>query len=779
MYHNHHCDVRKRFLLNHYSTVTGCSVTGTSTTVTPTPKLDDICSPETCGDCAGGNVLQKRVAPLRFPEPEYGNWAEPGIYANGISDFMRGEAAIARREGNWVIFSDNLGATSNWILFDQQVESLSVQGLHGCSSVVVVSRRAAWATHFWEGPSFVGLSTKEHQDEYFQESVIEGLKKGDGTEFHELGLEEMRNRDGPQGRLFNDDARPRVYLIVPRARLANNDPNYYDENAGDGTLQHERYTVQMHRTLSDMFGEDNIEIISYSPMRAPPSIPPEMRRDYFRDTNFNTHRGKVLIQYKPAHSCNDKAAWRMWVEGRELGDRHDEWTPYKFQILPPEGNQGRDLIGRQEAGEVCSVHSATHSTSGGPSTSTGTHTSAGTPTSTGRSTSNEGSTSTGKPTSTKEVKPTTTITTEKEQPSPTEKEEEPEPTEAEPPEPAYEKGTCNIHVHEYVGGNDDPTIVAHVVVYDNAGNRLGEEHAVEQAYGDTMTIGGDETGLGYDVKATFLDGRVDSKKKRDKIPPGQWGKPDPLLYQTKDVVFEAGDAKWSTVDQDEDRKKLPRCEVGDWDTVATGNPVEAILDMFGGKTNGEPADGLPMELLIRRQERAMNATSAVTVAYERGPESILPYPAIEIVARRNFAKALIPRFPALQIESRFSALAQLVDLPPGNRNPSQGRGHVDGRAVTWLGRIVKAKVGRSAQYLPPLLVLDIVPVLIPGLELPECVQKVDEALACFSVTPQPPHGAAEEPPEGCDAQDVRISPYGRLRYGGHIVRFIFWRRPVF
>ncbi|RYP76064.1 hypothetical protein DL770_007282 [Monosporascus sp. CRB-9-2] len=102
------------------------------------------------------------------------------------------------------------------------------------------------------------------------------------------------------------------------------------------------------------------------------------------------------------------------------------------------------------------------------------------------------------------------------------------------------------------------------MIYDNAGNRLGEEHAVERAYGDTMTIGGNETGLGYDVEAAFLDG---------------W---------TKDVAFEAGDAKRAMDDRDEDRKKLPRCEVGDWDSEATGNPVDAILELFGGKTNGEP-----------------------------------------------------------------------------------------------------------------------------------------------------------------------------------------------
>ncbi|RYP72533.1 hypothetical protein DL771_004173 [Monosporascus sp. 5C6A] len=103
-----------------------------------------------------------------------------------------------------------------------------------------------------------------------------------------------------------------------------------------------------------------------------------------------------------------------------------------------------------------------------------------------------------------------------------------------------------------------------------------------------MTTGGDETGLGHDVNVTFREGRVDQPKEARQDPARTVGEAYPLLYQTKDVVFKVGDARWLTGDRDEYRKKLPRWEVGDWHTEATGNLVEAIPEVFGGRASEEP-----------------------------------------------------------------------------------------------------------------------------------------------------------------------------------------------
>ena len=50
-----------------------------------------------------------------------------------------------------------------------------VQGLRGCTSVIVASRRLVWGSHFWEGESFLS----SHTD--FRATVRDLLGSGDGT----------------------------------------------------------------------------------------------------------------------------------------------------------------------------------------------------------------------------------------------------------------------------------------------------------------------------------------------------------------------------------------------------------------------------------------------------------------------------------------------------------------------------------------------------------------------------------------------------------------------
>ena len=68
----------------------------------------------------------------------------------------------------------------------------------------------------------------------------------------------------------------------------------------------------------------------------------------------------------------------------------------------------------------------------------------------------------------------------------------------------------------------------------------------------------------------------DILQKRDRPEIG----PNPLRYQGYDIRIRAGDTEWTT--NDEDRDKLPRCEVGGWDTHGTWDPVEIIDELLNG-----------------------------------------------------------------------------------------------------------------------------------------------------------------------------------------------------
>lgn len=82
-----------------------------------------------------------------------------------------------------------------------------------------------------------------------------------------------------------------------------------------------------------------------------------------------------------------------------------------------------------------------------------------------------------------------------------------------------------------------------------------------------------EEWLGADKKRSWAS-RFGSGK-RDRPPPGSLG-PNPLRYQAYSVRVTAGGTIWSTEDEDDKREKLPRCEVGGWDTKEPGNPFEAL-----------------------------------------------------------------------------------------------------------------------------------------------------------------------------------------------------------
>ncbi len=105
-----------------------------------------------------------RNAPRRIMEPPNGRWTSPSNYEGFSTDlFMCGEVARTYSEGHGVRLVTTrdpyvlVPLTSSHITtFEDRVASAAVTGLHGCTSVVIISRRGVWLTHIWECPSFIG-----------------------------------------------------------------------------------------------------------------------------------------------------------------------------------------------------------------------------------------------------------------------------------------------------------------------------------------------------------------------------------------------------------------------------------------------------------------------------------------------------------------------------------------------------------------------------------------------------------------------------------------------
>ncbi|KAK1988351.1 hypothetical protein LZ30DRAFT_776895 [Colletotrichum cereale] len=117
-----------------------------------------------------------------------------------------------------------------------------------------------------------------------------------------------------------------------------------------------------------------------------------------------------------------------------------------------------------------------------------------------------------------------------------------------PPAPAFSSGLCNTHIGTYGSAKG---FAANIIVYDGSGAELyrNPNPNTGHSWGEAITL---ETG---------------------KLP-------YPLKYLAYSVRITAGDMVWSTMDEDDARKMVPRCEVGNWDTHGTWDPFEILADLI-------------------------------------------------------------------------------------------------------------------------------------------------------------------------------------------------------
>jgi hypothetical protein len=182
------------------------------------------------------------------------------------------------------------------------VETLAVNGLWGCTCVAVISQKGAWVAHFWEYPSFVRVRrTRSWTD--FEKNVLQALDTGiEGRPrvpyINEYALGELRNKDdkGDLGHMFDDANKPEIFLVAPRRRMNIQGTGEPDTgiNAGMGTQAYAPHNLKISLKLKEIFGRDLRDAVSHEVMYSP------MVEEGKKDLDWNTARGKFIIQYMPA-----------------------------------------------------------------------------------------------------------------------------------------------------------------------------------------------------------------------------------------------------------------------------------------------------------------------------------------------------------------------------------------------------------------------------------------------------------------------------------------------
>ncbi|KAK1714361.1 hypothetical protein BDP67DRAFT_589745 [Colletotrichum lupini] len=193
----------------------------------------------------------------------------------------------------WEVSPGTDANTAIFRRFGRNSFSLGTNGLCGCSSLWIISRKGVYATHYWESISFAPekewRNPGETNAEVFERTVIDGLKSGIAVKGKPM-----------QARLNRDeiaDDHIKAYLIHPQ-RTWKNTPA-----AVEGyRVQWNRIKDTVKAIIPELASDDKWEEVIYNRLRG-------------NDRQlFETALGHVLFQFSPDDQEKKKAA--LWVERR-------------------------------------------------------------------------------------------------------------------------------------------------------------------------------------------------------------------------------------------------------------------------------------------------------------------------------------------------------------------------------------------------------------------------------------------------------------------------------
>lgn len=283
---------------------------------TPTPK---------------SNSLVKRLIPRPLP-------------GAGLVSFLQWQWDLMPVENELAhdyVFDPYYDMSSLTAALENVPNSWGLRGLHGCTSVVVISRKRIWISHIWEEPTMVGSQAD------FNLKVLQVLRLGDPVDNAPEGLLQYTGQGGDFANAGLNDVR--AFIITPYVRRGHANP------PGDELLNSERVDM-IKDALTEILGHGVLQpIIGYTTW--------DLANDYhgIGDRTIQNHYGKVLITYDPQgwevnDECNSiSAALDLWFEtgpgtlNDPLPQYTDMWFPFNHQILWME--HPIKMLKRQEGGE--------------------------------------------------------------------------------------------------------------------------------------------------------------------------------------------------------------------------------------------------------------------------------------------------------------------------------------------------------------------------------------------------------------------------------------------
>ena len=209
---------------------------------------------------------------------------------------------------------DHAAYTSGFTFkLQNQPDAWALQGLWGCTSVIVMSRKRIFMSHIWQHPSM------DKTDAEFMDQVFGPLENGNAA------CPGLKQYAGAGGDFENaDENHVRAFIVTP----CSYDPPYDIPDPND--LLFPDRVRQLGLLLGLILG------------RVPePVIPYIIEASVARNRNWKWAQGKILIRYDPFATLgrieghdelSQMASTELWVEAGQKARYIDVWYPFQNQI---------------------------------------------------------------------------------------------------------------------------------------------------------------------------------------------------------------------------------------------------------------------------------------------------------------------------------------------------------------------------------------------------------------------------------------------------------------
>ncbi|PIA80032.1 hypothetical protein CB0940_12115 [Cercospora beticola] len=252
-------------------------------------------------------------------------------------------------------------SSADWVPFNDEYVDIAVQGLYGCTSIIIVSKRGAWMSHIFE------LPTMTLED--FWTDLDPAIFYGDGRYLQ--GLNDLSK----PGSIFDPATRAdddfKIFIFTPddspRRRGAP------QEWWGDGVYQYPERVEELKSLMNRRFGVEP-DVHAYYRLR--PAMSDEQTnwaigiasKDDLKNLWETTSSGHYYLEYNPiaeednsdqdedtpmtdedGNECKKyKVGYRLWVDSYKNPTYHGKpyaekvWTPLDFQVYESDSDMGSD-----------------------------------------------------------------------------------------------------------------------------------------------------------------------------------------------------------------------------------------------------------------------------------------------------------------------------------------------------------------------------------------------------------------------------------------------------